>query len=147
MAKPLAIQHEIVTGSPGIDTARIKGYLSPLGLAYRYTAPVFGAAITIDLSQGSYFQIIATASTNITIGAPINVPNAPGSMFIIEVSNQSGGAMGTVTLNAAYKVPATPPFNTAPANGFMQSAGWVNVGSQSVPIWHLWLNNTTNSAN
>lgn len=147
MAKAIALQHEIVSGPPGIDTLRAKAYSSFLGHGPRLVQPVFGATITIDCSQGSYFQIIATASTAITISAPTNVPNCIGFEITIEVENASGGAMGSVTLNAAYKSPATAPFSTPPANTKQQIARWINIGTQAAPVWHMLFNQSSDSSN
>lgn len=147
MAKAIALQHEIVSGPPGIDTLRMKAYHSPLGGGPRLVTPVFGAAIVIDCSVGSYFLVNATANTNITIGAPINVPNCVGFEIRIEIENTSGGAMGSVTLNAAYKVPATAPFATPPANGKNQVAAWMNVGTQAAPLWHFQWTQSSDSGN
>jgi hypothetical protein len=146
MSHPISVQHEIVSGAPGIDTVRAKAYWSPLGLAFRLVQPVFGASITIDCSQGSYFQVVATGSTNITLANPTNVPNAIAFQIIIEIQNQSGGAMGTVSFGTAYKNPATAPFSTQPASTKNQVAAWCNVGTQAAPNRHLIFKQSSDSA-
>lgn len=123
------------------------GFDSKIGFGYRLQRPAFAAAIVVDLSLGNYIQIIAPANTNITIAAPTNVPAIVAYPIIIEVVNLSGGAMGTVTLSANYRVPATAPFSTQPANGKNQVAGWFQVGTQAAPTWHLWFNQSADSAN
>jgi hypothetical protein len=149
----LDIQHEIldtfVSGAtafrPVVRTTY--GFDSASGFGYRLQKPAFAATIVVDLSLGNYVQIIATANTNITISAPINVPAIIAFPLIIEVNNQSGGAMGTVTLNAAYKSPATAAFSTQPASTKNQVAGWQNTGTQATPNWHQWFIQSADSSN
>lgn len=123
------------------------GWDSKIGFGYRLQKPAFGANIAVDLSLGNFIYIIATANTNITILAPTNVPAIVAMPIIISVSNQSGGAMGTISLNAAYLVPATAPFSTAPASTKQQTAGWFNINTQASPVWHLWFNQSSDSSN
>lgn len=123
------------------------GFDSKVGFGYRLQTPTFGAAIVVNLALGNYVRIIATANTNITIAAPTNVPAIIAMPLIIEVSNASGGAMGTVTLNAAYLSPSTAAFSTQPANGKEQSAGWMNIGTQAAPVWHQWFIQSADSGN
>lgn len=123
------------------------GFDSKIGFGYRLQLPTFGAAIAVNLALGNYIKIIATANTAITIAAPTNVPAIVALPIIIEVSNASGGAMGSVTLNAAYKVPSTAPFSTPPANAMNQVSAWANVGTQAAPVWHLLWNQSSDSAN
>ncbi len=145
----LDVQHEIVTGltAPAVDTVRVKENIDSTGVGSRLTSPTFGAAITIDLSTGQTFLIVASTNTNITIGAPTNVPNTPGLIIGIIVKNTSGGSMGTVTLNAAYKTTSTAPFATPPANGFNRWISFQNLGTQSAPEWCELTRGTADVAN
>ena len=123
------------------------GFDSKQGFGNRVQTPAFGATIAFDLSLGPALLIVASASTAITISAPTNIPNIPGLQIYILIKNTSGGAMGAVTLNAAYKVPATAPFATPPTNGENQMASWINWGTQAAPLWYLSINQSTNSGN
>jgi hypothetical protein len=123
------------------------GFDSKIGFGYRLQTPTFGANISVNLALGNYVRVIATANTNITILAPTNVPAIIAFPLIIEISNASGGAMGSVTLNAAYLSPSTAPFSTQPANGKNQVAAWANIGTQAAPVWHLLWNQSSDSGN
>lgn len=127
-------QHEIRNTGP-IPALKLKGAIETLGGGSQLNLPVFGATIPVDLSQGTSVLIIATANTNITINAPTNVPNVAGLTIGIMIKNEVGGSMGTVTLAAAYKVTATAPFATPPANGMNRWVQFQNTGTTAVPIW------------
>jgi hypothetical protein len=142
------IQHQLViTGSLPPVALVTGGFDASLGFGQRVQTPAFGATIAFDLSLGNFLLIVASANTNITISAPINVPAISGLPITIMIANTSGGAMGTVTLNAAYKVPSTAPFATPPANTKNQSAGWVNVGTAAAPIWRMEFNQSSDVSN
>ena len=149
----LDIQHEILdvfgSGATGFKPVvrTTYGFDSSIGFGYRLQKPVFQANIVVDLNLGNYIRVIATANTNITLLAPVNVPQIFAMPIVIEISNASGGAMGSVTLNAAYLSPSTAAFSTQPANGKNQVAGWFNVGTQAVPVWHQWFIQSSDSSN
>lgn len=82
----------------------------------------YGPSITPDLSLGNIFNITATNGTAFTVNAPISIAGAgntaPGGQKItIRVLNTSGGALGAVTWNAAFKLAAW----TSPATGLNRS--------------------------
>lgn len=88
----------------------------------RYRPPVaaqgvaaltYSASMTPDASKGAYHKIVVTNGTAMTINAPTNPPAVAGPTLTFEFLNSSGGAMGAVTWNAAFK-PAGA--FTAPAN-------------------------------
>jgi hypothetical protein len=137
----------VSAASPTAPTIKLREALSPVGLAHPITQPTFGATIAFDLSASSTLLVIATAATNITISAPTNVPNLSGQNIEIIISNQSGGAMGTVTLAAAYNVTATAPYATPPANGFNRWILFKNIGTQAAPIWIELTRGTADVAN
>jgi hypothetical protein len=149
----LDIQYEILdTFSSGATSFKPivrtdYGFDSKIGFGYRLQTPAFAATIVVNLALGNYVRIIATANTNITILAPTSVPNIIAFPLIIEVSNTVGGAMGSVTLNAAYLSPSTAAFSTPPANTKEQSAGWMNIGTQAAPVWHQWFIQSSDSGN
>ena len=78
-----------------------------------YVQPTYGASITIDLALGTFFVIVANNSTAFTINAPLNA--TASQVFRIMIQNTSGGALGTVTFNSAYRLAGgTAP---SPSNG------------------------------
>ncbi len=72
------------------------------GLTHKYVTPTYGASVAIDLALGDLFQIIVTDGTAFTIANPTN--QAAGKEFTIEIANISGGAHGTITWGANYKL-------------------------------------------
>jgi hypothetical protein len=142
------IQHEIVLTGSLPEVIRVKGgFDAALGFGNRVQTPTFGATIPFDLSLGNFLLINATANTAITVSAPINVPSISGLPLYIMVSNQSGGSMGSVTLNAAFLVPSTAPFATPPANGKNQMAAWVNVGTAAAPVYRFLFSQSSDASN
>jgi hypothetical protein len=78
----------------------------------------YGATVTPDASKGNYLNTIATNGSAFTIAAPLNPPADPQTQRLtIEISNNSGGALGTVTWDAIYKMASW----TSPATGFRRS--------------------------
>jgi hypothetical protein len=66
-------------------------------------APVvltYSASITPDASMGEYFTLNVTNGTAFTINYPTNL--GYGQRLTLDITNSSGGAMGTVTFNASY---------------------------------------------
>lgn len=71
----------------------------------------YSASITIDCNLGNVFQTTATNGTAFTINAPTNVGDC--QVITLSIRNNSGGALGAVTWNAAFRLAAW----TSPANG------------------------------
>jgi hypothetical protein len=72
-----------------------------------YTAAIpqtitYSASMTPDVSLGKEMVITATDSVAHTINAPIN--GRSGQRITITIRNTSGGALGTATWNAVYKM-------------------------------------------
>jgi hypothetical protein len=93
-----------VPASTSIATA-----LASLGFATNsqvaaYAPLTYSASIDIDASQGTEFVITATNNTNFTINAPTNPTT--GQRITVRIKNTSGGALGTVTWNAVFKLAA-----------------------------------------
>jgi len=97
-------------------------------ITYR-TGLVYSASMTPDVSRGNLFNVVVTNTSPFTINAPTNPPADPETQELtITIANASGGALGTATWNAVYKMAAWTP----PANGFGRSitfmwdgASWV----------------------
>jgi hypothetical protein len=80
--------------------------------------PTYGANITIDLSLGNFFSIIASTGAAFTILAPTNAPVgvAIGRRLTIQIKNASGGAAGVATF-------------TGGAGGFHLAGAWVQAAN------------------
>lgn len=97
---------------------------SPTAVALTYSA-----SITPDLALGNVFTITATNNTAFTINAPLsragNGNTSPGGQRItFRILNTAGGALGTVTWNAAFKLAAW----TSPAAGLNRSITYEHNG-------------------
>lgn len=95
----------------------------------------YSASITPDVDEGDVFTITATNTSAFTINAPTNPVTSKRITFILR--NNSGGVMGTITWNAAFKVGSF----TNPANGNSRSVdfiyngtSWVEVSRTSVDV-------------
>jgi hypothetical protein len=93
-------------------------------------AVTYSASMTIDTALGNYFTITANNGTAYTINAPTNA--ADGQRITIEISNTSGGALGTATWNGAFKMVAWT--NPASANSraidfIYNGSNWRQVGT------------------
>jgi hypothetical protein len=90
----------------------------------------YGTTVTLNALLGNIFELGVPDAVAFTMAAPTNPFD--GQTIQIDISNQSGGAMGTITWNAVFKKPAF----TNPANGFMRSiqfyfdgTNWRQVGT------------------
>lgn len=83
---------------------------NPYGFAGLVT-PTYGSTVSIDARAGKTFIITASNSTPFTISAPTGPAN--GQEIDITIKNASGGALGTATWNAVYKMASwTQPADT-----------------------------------
>jgi hypothetical protein len=83
---------------------------APTASRSRY-ALAWNATMYPDASAGELNVIPASSSAAVTIGAPVN--QATNQKLGVQVRNTSGGALGTFTWNAVFKMSAW----AAPANG------------------------------
>lgn len=74
--------------------------------------PAYGATVTPDLSAGFIQKIVVTNGSAWTLANALNA--VAGQVWQIDLFNNSGGAMGAITLGASYKADASWG---APANG------------------------------
>ena len=106
----------------------------------RYVAsmntPAFTSPITPDLRNGDWVRITASGGGAFTINAPKG--GYVGQVIDLTIRNTSGGALGALTLNAAYKVSAVFP---PPANGYSRTVrfrydgtNWVEVGRTAADV-------------
>ena len=109
---------KFVTGSPSSLLQRFVpngSVIDGIGIARVLQSPTYGVNVAVDLSLGTIVTIVVTNNVAFTIGAPTNA--VTGMEWILAIRNTSGGAMGVVTFNAAFKLPAF----VNPANGFQRS--------------------------
>lgn len=64
----------------------------------------YGTTVTPSATEGVYQKVVVTNGTGWTLAAPPST--LPGKFLVLEIANGSGGAMGTVTFNAAYDLDA-----------------------------------------
>jgi hypothetical protein len=81
------------------------------GVTGEAIAVPYSASITLDASQAHEFILAVTNASAFTVNAPVNLVN--GDRLLVTIKNTSGGAMGAVTWNAIFKMPAF----TNPTNG------------------------------
>lgn len=87
--------------------------------------PTYSASITPDAPAGGWQTITVTNGTAFTINAPTNPPAS--TLFqelTIEIFNNSGGVMGAVTWNAAFKLVGGAFTNPANANKRFVAFKW-----------------------
>ena len=82
----------------------------------RVTLP-YSASITPDADLGYWQTIIVTDTKPFTINAPKNSPLGLWSEFTLEISNQSGGALGNITWDPIYLDTVQAARPASPANG------------------------------
>lgn len=97
-----------------------------------------GGTITPALATTNRYVIVVGDSTAFTIGAPSG--NATGQEVVFEIFNNSGGAMGGITWNSAWKmdssfaVPASTKRCTIRFTRSGSAANYVQVGAASGDI-------------
>jgi hypothetical protein len=75
----------------------------------------YGATVNTDPNSGSYCKVTANNGTAFTIAAPSPAPTSTQAMELTyKITNSSGGALGAITWNAAFKLAGA---FTNPANG------------------------------
>jgi hypothetical protein len=95
----------------------------PYGFA-GIVAPEYGTSISIDASAGRRFIITATNNTAFAIAAPTK-PTLAQEIWVT-VKNTSGGALGAITWNSAFKLGAAW---TSPATANSRSIGFFYDGT------------------
>ncbi len=91
-----------------------------------YQTVTYSTSMTIDASTGNYFTITANNGTGFTINAPTNP--VTGQRIYVIIRNTSGGALGTATWNAVFKMAAW----TQPANANSRTIKFVYDGTNWV---------------
>ena len=89
----------------------------------------YSTSITPDSSQGNLISITATDGVAFTINAPLNP--ATGKQITFVIRNTSGGALGAITWNAVFKMPAF----TSPATANSRSITFQYDGTNWVEMY------------
>lgn len=92
----------------------------------RQVAATYGTTVTPNCDFGDHQVVTATNGTAFTIAAPIG--GVHHQRLKLTIRNTSGGALGAVTWDAAYKLATW----TSPANGFSRSIEFVFNGTNWV---------------
>lgn len=99
-------------------------------------APTYGATVSIDAALGKTFIVTVTNNSNFTIDLPTHP--ATGQEIRIVIKNTSGGALGTATWNAVFKMGAAW---TQPASATSRSVtfyydgvNWVESGRTAADV-------------
>lgn len=89
-----------------------KGFNVAAGFGTKRIVVTYSAAMNIDASLGTCFDIVATNGNAFTVNKAVN-PVQDGQTITITIGNGSGGALGAITFAAGYQMETF----TAPANG------------------------------
>jgi hypothetical protein len=77
-----------------------------LGVQKGLATPTYGTTVAVNARSGDWQPITVTDGVAFTISAPTNPPDSSHSQSLtIEIFNNSGGAMGAITWNAAFVMP------------------------------------------
>lgn len=122
----------LVGGNYQIRNVRANGSQDLGNNAAYVVTPAYGTTVTIDagVQGGLYteFQVYANNGTAFAIAAPTN--GSPNQEIVVTIGNSSGGALGAITWNAAYKMGAF----TSPAAGTQRSIRFQSNGNATA--WH-----------
>jgi hypothetical protein len=95
----------------------------------------YTTSMTLDTSLGASFKINATNGTAFTINAPTNVRT--DQRILINIKNTSGGALGTITWNAIFKMATW----TSPTTAYNRSiefeyngTNWIEINRTSADV-------------
>lgn len=94
----------------------------------------YGTTVSPDVGVADRQYVAVTNGTAFAIAAPANP--TPYQTMYLTISNQSGGAMGTITWNAVYKIGTF----TAPTTGFQKTISFTYDGAS-------WIENFQSASN
>lgn len=119
------------TGTSLTASLQVNGNISSV-----LNAPTYGATVTPAMASGNSQKITVTDTNNFTIAAPTGA--VAGEWMVLDILNNSGGAMGTITWNAVWKRDSS---YANPANGkrrtahfYYDGSNWIQVGTWSGDI-------------
>jgi hypothetical protein len=126
-AGSLTIRNSSVNGTTYADYSR--------NWAVGFQADTYGATITPTLRDGVFVRYVVNNGAAFTVAAPVtgstSVSLVPGTHLTLNLKNTSGGAMGAITWNAVFKVPAI----TAPATGNQRSYHFCYDNTNWIFLW------------
>lgn len=101
------------------------------------TFPGSGGAVSTNAALGELFSLTVTDTTAFTISSPGNA--LAGMKISYDILNSSGGAMGTITWGAAFKLDANGFSNPASTKQrtisfFYNGTNWIQIGPVSADI-------------
>jgi hypothetical protein len=88
----------------------------------------YGATVSVDANAGNSFWVTATNGTGFTVANPTNA--SAGQRITIRVRNTSGGALGTLTWDTAYRLAAW----TQPADGYSRAIDFEYNGTSWIEV-------------
>jgi len=110
-------------------------YSSGFAQEYVSITEAAGSGVSINAESGNWFNVLVNDTTAFSVNAPTN-PTV-GQRITITINNASGGALGTITWNAVFKLAAW----TSPANTYSRSidfawngGNWIEVGRTTVDV-------------
>jgi len=110
-------------------------YSSGFAQEYVSITEAAGSGVSINAESGNWFNVLVNDTTAFSVSAPTN-PTV-GQRITITINNASGGALGTITWNAVFKLAAW----TSPANTYSRSidfawngGNWIEVGRTTVDV-------------
>lgn len=89
----------------------------------------YGTTVAFDASLANVYSLTVTDGVAFAISAPTNA--TAGKVITITIRNTSGGAVGTITWNAIFKMAAF----TTPATAFNRSISFVYDGTNWVELY------------
>jgi hypothetical protein len=99
---PVGGTGSIMSVSNSTNVLKASGFQCNAVQAQKTTA-TYGTAVTPNAANGSWQGVTVTNGTAFTMNAPSNAPDSGHTEDVaIEITNSSGGTMGTITWNAAY---------------------------------------------
>lgn len=113
--------------SSGAHPQRLYDIEQLLGQLTTVSAATYGAAIATDASAAAHFTVTASDTSAFTINAPSNAKK--GREITFDITNSSGGSLGTITWNAVFKLAGA---FTNPANGKRRTASFKYDGTNWV---------------
>lgn len=113
--------------SSGAHPQRLYDIEQLLGQLTTVASATYSATIASDASAAAHFTVVATDTTAFTIAAPSNAKK--GRSITFDITNSSGGSLGTITWNAAFKLAGA---FTNPANGKRRTVSFKYDGSNWV---------------
>lgn len=115
--------------SAGPHPQRLLEIEQVLGQLTAVATVTYSASMTVDSSTAGHAAITATDTSAFTINAPTNAKK--GRTITFDITNSSGGSLGTITWNAAFKLAGA---FTNPANGKRRTITFRHDGTSWIEV-------------